>query len=166
MPDTPGQSPGQCGLTCPQALFGDLACVHCPHNPRPEAYPAAVSYVLPWPPSVNRYWRHVTLKGRGHCTLISADGRAYKRTVGYAVLEQCAARGTALKTLDGRLAVSMELCPPDRRTRDIDNSCKGVLDALTAAKVWHDDGQVDALLLTRGPVVKGGCATVTIRRIG
>lgn len=29
MPDTPGQSPGQCGLTCPQALFGDLACVRC-----------------------------------------------------------------------------------------------------------------------------------------
>ena len=154
------------GLLCPQALFGDLSCVSCTRNPRPEAYPQPVSYVLPWPPSVNRYWRHVNLKGRGQCTLISADGRAYKRAVSSAVLEQCAARGAALKTLDGRLAVSMELCPPDRRKRDLDNSLKAVLDALTSAKVWRDDEQVDVLLLQRGPIVRSGCATVTIRRLG
>ena len=164
MPQKTGSCPG---LACPQALFGDLACVRCPHNPGPEAYPQPVAacYVLPWPPSVNRYWRHVNIRGRGHCTLISADGRAYKRAVGYAVLEQCAARKEPLKTLTGRLAVSVLLHPPDRRARDIDNSAKSVLDALTSAKVWRDDEQVDRLELVRGTVISGGCAEVTIREI-
>ena len=63
---------------------------------------------LPYPPSVNHYWRHY--RGR---TLISRGGRAFRDAVRAAL----AAAGT--KPLSGPLAVAVEVYPPDRRRRDI-----------------------------------------------
>ena len=67
--------------------------------------------VLPWPPSVNAYWR--TVQGR---TMVSKKGRIYKQAATRAVL----AAG-ANKHLSGRLRVKLTAYPPDRRRRDIDN---------------------------------------------
>jgi crossover junction endodeoxyribonuclease RusA len=50
-----------------------------------------------------------------------------------------------MQPVTGRVGVTMELYPPDRRKRDIDNYCKGPLDALTHAGVWEDDEQIDEL---------------------
>lgn len=112
-----------------------------------------VTLTLPWPPTVNHYWRN--LSGR---TLISRQGRAYREQVGWAVR----AAKTAPWPESARLCVAIEAQAPDKRRRDLDNLPKSVLDALTDAGVWADDSQIDDLRIWRGPV-GAGQIVVTIR---
>lgn len=128
--------------------------------------PQARSIVLelPWPPSVNHYWRSVVIGERVR-NLISAKGRAYKRNVGQAVLEQTIGRQRKHNLFLGRVHVVLTLYPPDHRQRDVDNSIKAVLDALTSANVWRDDSQVDDLHVMRSKVVQGGKAVVRILEV-
>jgi len=117
---------------------------------------------LPWPPTMNTYWRSVPKK-RGRKVivqvLISAAGRAYRVKVAQQVLAQI---GKA-SHLDGRLAIDITALPPDRRVRDLDNLFKGTLDALTKAGVWTDDGNLDRITIERGPIQKGGALLVRIQ---
>ena len=112
------------------------------------------TYTLPWPPSVNGYWR--SFRGR---PIISKRGREFRNDAIAAVLEQGKQR------LAGRLSVVFVAHPPDRRTRDLDNHLKAPQDALTAAGVWSDDSQIDDLRIVRGECVKGGKMVVEIREI-
>ncbi|RRV38639.1 RusA family crossover junction endodeoxyribonuclease [Stutzerimonas stutzeri] len=109
---------------------------------------------LPWPPSANTYYRRVGAK-----TLISAKGRDYCA----AVMKACAE--ARISRQDGRLAVVINACPPDRRRRDLDNLLKGLLDALTHGGAWEDDSQIDHLTIKRGPIKALGCVEVTISEI-
>lgn len=97
--------------------------------------------------------------GKSARTLLSREGRAYRKAVEACVVEQI--RGRA--AFAGRLRVDIVLNPPTRRLIDIDNRIKAVLDALTFARVWVDDGQVDVLLVERGSILPGGRALVTVR---
>jgi len=115
--------------------------------------------VLPFPPSVNTYWRSPTKgpsKGR---VLISAKGREYKAKVRRAVIEQLRALPKASSALAD---IDILLFPPDARDRDIDNFNKALLDALTYASVWVDDKQVKRMTIEWGPKVKGGKVEITI----
>ena len=106
---------------------------------------------LPYPPSVNHYWRRV-----GRRTLISRAGRQYRRRV-------CALLATdGAKPLSGRLEVVVHVFPPDHRRRDLDNAMKALLDAIEHAGVYDDDGQIDRLDIHREPVVPGGKVIVCI----
>ena len=108
---------------------------------------------LPWPPSVNVYWRHV-----GSKVLISADGRIYASNVHAYVLKNC--RGTQfLKPV----SVDIIAYPPNRARRDLDNLPKAILDALTKARVWEDDSLVHDLRVRWGEVRKGGEIQITIK---
>jgi len=89
---------------------------------------------LPWPPSVNHYYRRV-----GHRTLISREGRKYRSEV-CAIL-----RDLHLHPLDGELAMTVDAYPPDKRRRDADNILKSLLDALQHAGAYHDDSQIKKL---------------------
>ena len=100
---------------------------------------------LPYPPSVNHYWRRV-----GARTLISRGGRAFRQSV-CAIL---AARG--IQPMDGPLEVLIDVYPPDRRRRDIDNLQKALLDALAHGGAYHDDSQIARLTVQRRDVVSGG----------
>jgi crossover junction endodeoxyribonuclease RusA len=91
-----------------------------------------IELTMPWPPSVNRYWR--TFQGR---MIISAEGREYRKAVADQVLIQ---RGA--KHYEGKLRVVIEAWRPDNRRRDLDNLLKAVLDSLTHAGVWADDGLI------------------------
>jgi len=122
----------------------------------------AVRLDLPWPPSVNGYWRTAPIRGRGGKTvirtMISKQGRKYRRLVAFEVVSQRAA-----KLGERRLAVDVVAYPPDRQRRDIDNISKSLLDAMEHAGVYADDEQIDRLVIERGEVSKPGSVAVTIR---
>ncbi|MCG7044530.1 RusA family crossover junction endodeoxyribonuclease, partial [Pseudomonas aeruginosa] len=61
--------------------------------------------------------------------------------------------------------VVIHASPPDRRKRDLDNLLKGLLDSLTKAGAWDDDGLVDDLRIVRGEVKAGGEVLVTIEAL-
>lgn len=109
----------------------------------------SIAIELPFPPSVNTYWR--TFRGR---MIISAKGREYRE---YAIA--CIGRTTKR---EGRLRVSLVLYPPDKRRRDIDNYSKALLDAMTHAGAWEDDSQIDELLVRRGEIRKDGAVEVFV----
>jgi crossover junction endodeoxyribonuclease RusA len=82
---------------------------------------------LPWPPSVNHYWR-----SRGSRRFIAPMAKAW---LDEAILLLRAAR----VRFDGPVKVSMFLSPPDRRRRDGDNLEKAIMDSLVKAGVIEDD---------------------------
>jgi len=106
---------------------------------------------LPWPPSVNHYWR--TWRGR---ILISRAGHAYRDAV-VAIL-----RAARIKPLPGALAVHLELHPPDNRRRDADNLLKSLNDSLQRGGAFHDDSQIVWLLVEKAEVVPGGKVVVRL----
>lgn len=106
---------------------------------------------LPFPPSVNQLWRRF-----GHRTLLSRRGRAFRHSV-QAILS---ARG--VRPITGRLAVAIDVHPPDRRRRDLDNFLKALLDALQHGGAYHDDAQIDDLHIRRGARVPGGLVCVRL----
>ncbi len=108
---------------------------------------------LPYPPSINHYWRRV-----GHHTLISRTGRAFRAEV-VAIL----ARRRVLM-LEGPLEIKIELHPPDRRRRDVDNALKSLLDALQHGGVYADDSQIVRLEVTKEEPAPGGKTLVRIRK--
>jgi len=114
--------------------------------------PAPVTFELPWPPSVNHYYRRV-----GARTLISRAGREFRRRVARILATH------RLAPAVGRLAVTVEVYPPDRRRRDIDNLLKAVLDACQHGGAFPDDSRIVWLLIHRTQVVRGGRVVVTIR---
>ena len=121
--------------------------------------------ILPFPPSVNHYWRHCHTG-----TYISKQGKDFRRAVRVALNAQGLAHA-----LDGILSVKVVLCPPNRVRRDLDNfGGKALLDALTQERdrqgrivwpgMWVDDSQIHELHLTWGPVIRGGQTIVTVRQ--
>ncbi len=116
-----------------------------------------IALTLPYPPSVNRYWRSV--QGR---VLISKEGRQYRDAVFAAVFGKPGSK--AVSGAD-RVRFRMIVNPPDRRRRDLDNTLKAVCDSLTHAGVWQDDSQVDELTVTRGEMKPGGEVTVIVERM-
>ncbi|WP_194205795.1 RusA family crossover junction endodeoxyribonuclease [Superficieibacter sp. 1612_C1] len=117
--------------------------------------------ILPFPPSVNTYWRAPNkgpLKGRH---LISAKGREYQSAACAAIIKQLR---RLPKPTTADVAVEIIFYPPDARRRDLDNYNKALFDALTHAGVWKDDSQVKRMLVEWGPVVPKGKVEITISK--
>jgi crossover junction endodeoxyribonuclease RusA len=100
---------------------------------------------LPWPPSVNHYWR-----ARGNRRFINPMAKAW---LDEAIL---LLRSTRMR-FDEPVKVSMFLSPPDRRRRDGDNLEKAVMDALVKAGTIKDDSLA---------YVKKSCREVLDERLG
>lgn len=113
--------------------------------------------VLPWPPSVNTYWRHPTTGKLAGRHLISQAGRDYREEV-----KRLVRLGSPL---NGRLSVTVMAHVPDKRKRDLDNLFKAIGDSLTHAGVWEDDSQIDLLTIARCEQVSGGMIVVDIEEI-
>ena len=107
---------------------------------------------LPWPPSINHYWRRV-----GPRTLISREGRAFREKV----CSILAASG--VRPLSGPVHLVVELYPPDRRRRDVDNTLKALCDSLEKAGAYRDDSQIKDLEVHMREPVQGGRAIVRIK---
>ena len=117
-----------------------------------EGQKMRVEFVVPFPPSVNRIWRH-------------SKGVTY-RSPKYMAWRQRAADATqGLWRGDpylGRVSVEVRLYGPSRRRWDIDNRAKVVLDLIQHLEIVADDEQVDRLVLLRGPVTPGGGCHVIV----
>lgn len=109
--------------------------------------------ILPFPPSLNHYWR----KDRGGMH-ISEDGKKYiARVQQLALLNGRGDTEYSLKVLrqpepKQKLKVCAVFHCPDNARRDLDNLFKVLFDCMTKAKVWHDDSQVfelDAMKLLK-----------------
>jgi len=84
---------------------------------------------LPYPPSLNSIWR--TWKGR---ILLSAEGRAYRER------SALTARAAGLKPTEKHVAMWLHFYRP-RRTGDLDNALKALLDSIRGI-AYLDDSQV------------------------
>ncbi len=111
---------------------------------------------LPWPPTVNMYWRHSKFGN-----YISGKGKKYRKEIVNLIKQQ----NLDIKTTS-RIKITITANPPDRRKRDLDNLPKAVFDSLTHANFWDDDEQIDDMRIRRGERVSGGSLDVTIWEIG
>ena len=109
---------------------------------------------LPFPPSVNHYYRRV-----GPRTLISREGRRFRERV-CAVLARLGIGG-----LEGPLHLEIEVYPPDQQRRDIDNVQKALLDALQPGGLDADDSQIKKLNIEMRGCVRGGRTLVRLEEI-
>ena len=112
----------------------------------------ALEFDLPWPPSVNNYYRHV-----GPRVLISRAGRKYRM--------MCVSRLGGLEKLSGAVLLSLECYPPDRRRRDLDNLLKCLQDSITAAGVLDDDSQIRRLQMEMLEPIEGGLVHVRLETL-
>lgn len=110
---------------------------------------------LPWPPSINHYYRPGMRPGSHYLT---AEAKAFRTMVSTVVGAERLRKG-----LTGRLRMHVIASPPDRRERDLDNLLKALQDSMQYAGVYERDSQIDDLRIVRGPVVKGGQVVVTIQ---
>jgi len=115
---------------------------------------ALMQVELPYPPSVNHYYRRV-----GPRTLISREGRTYR--------DRVASLLTALgvRPLAGPLRMRIDVYPPDNRRRDLDNLQKSLWDALQHGGAYHDDSQVVKFEVEKREVVPDGKVVVGIEEI-
>lgn len=114
-----------------------------------------LSFTAPWPPSLNRIWRH--FNGR---VVLSAEGRAYA-----GALVNCLPMGR-IEPMTGRIVLWAWFHPPASyglRKWDVANREKIFCDALTKAKVWLDDSQIDELHLARADSTDKGSVDILIQ---
>lgn len=105
---------------------------------------------LPYPPSWNQCYQVVRRGNGGSALILSSVGRSYKARVSRALRKRVG------DSIDGDLAVSIDVWFPDRRRRDLDNLLKPILDVCTRGKVWADDVQVRDLHITLRGIKRGG----------
>jgi crossover junction endodeoxyribonuclease RusA len=111
-----------------------------------------IEFELPWPPSINNYYKRV-LRG----VVINEKGVAYRRDV-----KLLLAQYVDSFTLEQRLNMTINVFPPDKRGRDLDNLLKASIDAMQHARVFPDDKQIDKLAVIRQDIVKPGKLQVWI----
>lgn len=111
---------------------------------------------LPYPPTVNHYWRHTS---RGH--YIAAEGINFRSAVRALILNN-----RPRLALCGELAAKIEVFPPDNRRRDLDNVLKAIFDALQYAGLYSDDYQICDFRVVRRPKTPGGLVRVQIAEVG
>jgi len=114
---------------------------------------AEYKFILPWPPSINGYWRTVNNR-----QIISKRGRTYRAEI----YTEFLFIGLLNELIDKNVNVHMILNPPTLRKYDVDNFTKAVFDGLTAAKFWVDDEQVQKLTVEKGKKIKGGDVEISV----
>ncbi|HIE7556754.1 TPA: RusA family crossover junction endodeoxyribonuclease [Citrobacter amalonaticus] len=98
--------------------------------------------VLPFPPSVNTYWRAPNKGPLAGRHLISAKGRQFQSSACAAIIEQLR---MLPKPSSSPAAVEIILFPPDNRIRE-------------------DDSQVKRMLVEWGPIIPKGKVEITITK--
>lgn len=108
-------------------------------------------FSMPYPPSINHYYIHTPTGVK-----LGAKGQSYRRDAVY-ILHKF--RGYCK---DKKIAVTINVYPPDKRKRDIDNILKCLLDAMEYANVYDNDNQIDMLTVIRRQIVPDGAVQIWI----
>lgn len=109
-------------------------------------------FELPYPPSVNHYYLHTS-----NGVILGAKGKSYRRDVALLLNHHKGYCGA-----ERRLSVTINLFPPDKRKRDIDNILKCLLDSMEYANVYENDNQIDMLTVIRRQRVQYGSVQIWI----
>ena len=122
---------------------------------------------LPFPPSANHYLAMRIFK-RNDGKMIPMHYRTAKAKAFYDEVRHTVAEQSAGYAIEGRIALSIELTPPNKRVFDISNAVKCIEDALEESGVFLNDSQVDELHVKRLPPdgFKVGAADIVIQPIG
>lgn len=117
-------------------------------------------FTLPWPPTVNHYHQPIRL-GKSVRIIKGQKAREYEEVA----VEHMKEQGLTDELISDSLAIHITLNPPTLRKYDIDNRNKAILDAITAAKFWLDDDQVERMVVVKGEKTKGGRVKVTVKAL-
>lgn len=106
------------------------------------------------PPSVNHYWL-----ARGKSRFISQAGKDW-HALAQPIIANAAQQSTwrPLRNKEQRLKITVLICYPDNRERDVDNSQKAIIDAVAYA-LHFNDAQIDLAIIERGVAQKGKAST-------
>ncbi|WP_347245365.1 RusA family crossover junction endodeoxyribonuclease [Thermogutta sp.] len=115
----------------------------------------SITIDLPYPPSVNRYWRNVN--GR---MVLSREGRRYRQAVWDLLFVKRYLFG--LGRFSGPVSVSLRIHPPDQRKRDLDNVLKAIFDALQGGGIIQDDVQIREVHAAFAEPVENGKVIVEV----
>ena len=100
-----------------------------------------MTIILPKPPSVNNYWRHVFSQGRPR-VYISKKGQEWLEEAGWKLKSQWKE-----PTIDGPVGLNIRLYVCGRY--DIDNGNKALFDLLTKMGVIKDDVQIAKIVIEK-----------------
>lgn len=109
--------------------------------------------VLPYPPSVNNYWRHA--RGRHY---ISDAGIAFRKEAWAETIKQ----RSGAPPIHGPIQMLVVAEPPDMRYRDVDNFEKALFDALRYGRLYVDDHQIIKFCASWEAPVENGRITVDV----
>jgi len=108
---------------------------------------------LPYPPSINHYYA----RQKNGAVYINQQGKGYRAAVMYNFRHS--------KPIEGKLKLHIDVFPPDKRKRDLDNINKCLLDSLQSAGLIKDDYDIDHLSMKRCDVVEGGKIIIKLEPI-
>lgn len=114
--------------------------------------PRAVILQLPWPPSINSYWK----RSKFGSVYVSSEGKAY----GVAVVALI--RRLQEAALVGRISLDAKFYPPNRQRRDLDNCLKVMIDAIQASGIISNDFQIKKLSAEMFEPIPNGGAIVEL----
>lgn len=118
-----------------------------------EVTAKTVIFTLPWPPTVNTYYRKFQNR-----MILSKRGKMFRSDVLSILIQQ-----QVPHFKDRRLSIEIVANPPDARKRDLDNLLKPLLDAFEhSEKIFNDDSQFDRIVIERGDILGRHKANVEI----
>ena len=88
---------------------------------------------------------------------INKRGKSYRTCVRYILKDET--------PLEGKLKLHIDVFPPDKRKRDLDNINKCLIDSLQYGGVIKDDFDIDSLSMKRCEVIKGGKVIIKLEEI-
>jgi len=120
---------------------------------------------LPWPPTINHYYRYGKGGHKGK-RYLTDRAKAFRSEVQVEFMKRYYQPGKGISpALTGDVSIYVEMRPPDRRVRDIDNGLKALFDSLVHAGALLDDHQIKEVHLYWMDVVKGGSVDVVLEGV-
>ena|ERR1017187_5018667 len=129
-----------------------------------------IELTLPFPPSVNHYKKPgrliKTKNGKIYQTRINtSETNVFYHAVWVLICQLKSSKG--IKPFDSATILSLELdvYPPDRKRRDIDNLAKVAIDSLQIGGLIPDDYQIARLLIQRMNMIPKGQVIVRVSEL-